>query len=335
MIFLRAYCRFLPSPPRLRRFPDFAPSFMPMRSMTRLVAALILSMPVALSAQAQGILPRTTQLPASTRAMALGDAYMMNSGHADAIFYHPALLTQARGFGLDVHRWGSEGSATAMSGAVQWLGGGVGVGLRTLQYGGFGSGVAAAPAGQDDLFQFGSVAVSERVATVGYAHGVPFDIDVGVSVDFVDERVGTMRQNVVLFDLGLAREVGPVTVGVTVHDLGDKPVLDTGTGPSRVVIGAGSYGRQLGILDIGYAATVGFDDDDVTFGGGVEVGYWPVRGRTFVARLGLQDSPDGSDASPVTMGFAFWGDDITVEWAFRPISDVDEGGTHRFGIRWR
>lgn len=306
-----------------------------MRSLTGLVAALILLIPAGLSAQARGVFPKATQLPASTRAMALGDSYMMNSGHADAIFYHPALLTRARGFGLDLQRWGSEGSATAVSGAVQWLGGGIGVGLRTLQYGAFGSGVAAAPPGQDDLFRLGSVPVSERIATVGYAHEIPFDIDLGVAIDFVDERVGAMRQNVVLFDVSLARELGPLIVGVTVHDLGDKPVLDTGTGPSRVVIGAGSYGRQLGILDIGYAATLGFDDDDVTYGGGVEIGYWPVRGRTFVARIGFQDSPDGSDASPVTTGFAYWGDDITVEWAFRPFSGVDEGGTHRFGVRWR
>ena len=303
--------------------------------MAGLVTALILLVPASLSAQAGGVLPKATRLPASTRAAALGDAYMMDSGHADAIFYHPALLTGAQGFGLDIQRWGGESSATAISGAVQWLGGGVGVGLRTLQYGAIGLGGAAAPPGQDHLFQFGAVPVSERIATVGYAHEVPFDIDLGVGVDFVDERVGSLRQMVTLFDLSVAREVGPVVVGVTVHDLGDKPVLDAGSGPSRVVIGAGGYGQQLSIFDVGFAATVGFDDDDVTYGGGVEIGYWPIQGRTFVARVGFQDSPDGSDASPVTTGFAFWGDDITVEWAFRPFSGVDEGGTHRFGVRWR
>ena len=121
----------------------------------------------------------------------------------------------------------------------------------------------------------------------------------------IDERVGTSQESVLLFDLSATREIGPVVVGVTVHDLGDKPILDTGAKPSRVVIGAGNYGQQLGFLDIGYTATVGFADDDVTYGGGLEIGYWPIQGRTFIVRVGFQDVPDGSDASPVTTGFAF------------------------------
>ncbi len=292
-------------------------------------------MPASIWAQTEGVLPKLTQLPASTRAMALGDSYMMDAGHADAIFYHPALLTGARGFGLDVQRWSGESSSTAVSGAMQWLGGGIGVGLRTLQYGAPGLDVAAAPPGQDHLFEFGPVPVSERSATLGYAHGIPFNIDFGASVNFIDERVDTSQESVVLFDVSVARQIGPVIVGVTVHDLGEKPILDAGAKPSRVVIGAGNYGQRLSFLDIGYTANVGFADDAVTYGGGLELGYWPIQGRTFVARVGFQDVPEGSDASPVTTGFAFWGDDITIEWAFRPFSGADEGGTHRFGLRWR
>ena len=276
-----------------------------MRYKSRLAALLLLA-PAALTAQTGGVLPKVTQLPASTRAMALGDSYMMDAGHADAIFYHPALLTGARGFGLDIQRWAGESSSTAVSGAMQWLGGGIGIGLRTLQYGANGADAAAAPAGQDHLFSFGSVPVSERSATIGYARGVPFDIDFGVGLSLIDERVGTLRQSVILFDLSLAREIGPVIVGVTAHDLGNKPVLDTGAKPSRVVIGAGNYGQQLGIFDIGYTATLGYDNDVVTYGGGLEIGYWPIQGRTFIVRVGFQDVPDGSEASPVTMGFAFW-----------------------------
>lgn len=306
-----------------------------MRSLTRLATAIIVLTPAAIAAQTEGAVPKVTLLPASTRAMALGDSYMLDAGHADAIFYHPALLTGARGFGLDIQLWGGEGSATAASAATGWLGGGVGVGLRTLQYGALGADGAAVPGGQDHLFDPGSVPVSERVGTVGYAREVVFDIDLGVGISFVDERIGSSRQSAVLFDVGAARDIGPFVVGITVHDIGNKPISDRGADPSRVVIGAGSYGQELGIFDIGYAASVGFDDDDVTYGGGVEVGYWPIRGRTFIARVGLQDVPDGSDASRLTTGFAFWGDNITVEWAFRPFSDADQGGTHRFGVRWR
>ena len=297
-------------------------------------AGIGLLSPVALSAQIEGALPRLTQLPASTRAMALGNSYVMDAGHADAIFYHPALLTGADGFGLDVQRWGAGSSAAAASAAFQWLGGGVGIGLRTLQYG-VSSADEAAPAGQDHLFDIGAEPVSERMATVAYARETLFDVDLGVSVSLVDERVGSTRHGVALFDVSAARGIGPITLALTAHDIGDKPVLDTGREPSRITLGAGDYGRPVGIFDIGYAANVGLQDDELTFGGGIEVGYWPIQGRTFVARVGFQDVPDGSDASPVTTGFAFWGDDVTIEWAFRPFSGGDEGGSHRFGLRWR
>lgn len=296
---------------------------------------LVGTRPAGLSAQVEGLLPKSTQLSASTRAMALGDSYMMDAGHADAIFYHPALLSNAGGVGIDLQRWAGSGTAVALSGATQLLGGGLAVGLRSLQYGAPGTGTLTAPAGQDHLFEFGPEPVSERIATIAYARETLFGIDLGVAMDVVDERVGSNRHSVTLFDVSAASEVGPVTLGVTVHDLGPKPVLETGTEPARVTLGAGSYGTQLGILDLGFAANIGLDDDEVTYGGGLEIGYWPIQGRTFVARVGFEDVPDGSEASPLTTGFAFWADDFTIEWAFRPFTGADEGGTHRFGMRWR
>ncbi len=284
----------------------------------------------------ESTLPSATQHPASTRAMGLGGSYAASSGHADAIFYHPALLIGAAGFGVDLQRWGGNSSATAASAAMGWLGGGVGVGLRTMQYSAFGAGALAGPPAPDTYFGLGSVPVSERIVSVGYARSLPIDLDLGVVVDFVDERVGSARHNVALVDVGVAKEVGIVQLALSAQDIGDKPVNDTGAGPSRVVLGAGAYGRPVGIFDIGFAAHVGLDaDDDALFGAGVELGYWPIQGRTFVARLGFQNVPEGSDAAPFTTGFAFWGDDITVEWAWRPVSGADEGGTHRFGVRWR
>lgn len=308
---------------------------LPVEITLAVVAAVLLALPGGASAQSQGILPRASQLPGSTRAMALGDAYPTTSGHADALFYHPSLLTGASGFGLDVQRWSATSSSATIAGAFAWMGGGVGVGLRTLQYSAAGSGDLAAPAGQDHLFEYGPEPVSERIATIGYARRAFFDISLGVGVDLVDERVGGDRHGVMLVDLSAARQVGPVRVALTVNDLGDKPILDSGAGPSRVVLGAGTYGRQLGPLDYGFAAKVGVDDDQLVYGGGLEIGYWPIQGRTFVARFGFEDVPDDSDAAPFTTGLAFWGDDVTIEWAFRPFSGADEGGTHRFGVRWR
>lgn len=283
---------------------------------------------------AQTVLPRATQLPASTRAMALGDSYQPGSGHADAIFYHPALLERASGFGLAWQRWSTESSAAAASAAVDWLGGTVGIGLRSLQFGV--SDLLFDGSRPDDLFETGSVPVSERIATLGYSRDFYLGLDVGVTLDLVDQRVGPDVHGVALFDVGLSGEVGDVIVALSAQDIGDKPIVDTGAEPARYTLGVGNYGQPVGPLDLGFAAHLGLDqEEELTYGGGVEVGYWPIQGRTFVARLGFQDVPDGSEANPVTLGFAFWGDDITVEWAFRPMGDADEGGTHRFGLRWR
>jgi len=300
-----------------------------------LVAALSNLVPTGGHAQTPGALPVALQLPASTRAMGLGDAYMMDSGHSDAVFYHPALLTRSSGFGLAFQRWGPEATAAAASAAVEWLGGGVGVGLRTLQYGAASGGVLAAPGGQDHLFDFGSEPVSEMIATLAYARDIFADLSLGVAVDLVNERVGADRNAVTLFDVGVTRDFGPVVAGLTVHDIGEKPIVDSGSEPARITLGVGAYGRPLGPLDVGFAASLGLDDDEVTYGGGVEVGYWPIQGRTFVARFGFEDVPDRSDARHFTTGFAFWGDELIVEWAFRPFGDADEGGTHRFGVGWR
>lgn len=301
---------------------------------TPVVLAVFL-VPTAISAQAIGSLPKTTKLPSSVRAMALGDSYVMNSGQADALFYHPAQLTSARGFGADLQRWGAASSAAAFSGAFDFFGGTWGVGLRVLQYGVPDGSTLQAPIGQDHQFVAGGDPASERTATIGYARDI-FGISAGVSVDLLDARIESSQHNVALFDIGISKDVGPLGVGLTAQDIGEKPLVNSGSEPARIVLGAGAYGQQVGIFDLGLAAHLGRDaDDEWAYGGGVELGYYPIQGRTFIARLGFQDTPEGSDASPLTTGFAFWADDVRIEWAFRPFSGGDQGGTHRIGVSWR
>ncbi len=296
-----------------------------------LVAAALLA-PLPLAAQSPGVLPVVLQTPASVRSMALGDAYMMNSNHADALFYHPALLTRAGGFGLEVQRWEGESSATAASAATSWLGGGIAIGLLSLQYGGPATLAAAAPGGQDHLFATGVVPVSERVAVLGYAREI-LGVDVGVAGKLLDE--GMDRDTEALFDVSLSTGVGPLTVGLTARDFGREPLVDAGgEGPSRIVLGAGAYGQEVGIFDVGLTGALSYSDAETVVSGGVEVGYWPINGRTFVARAGLQQVPSGGAASPFSFGFAFHGDDLVLEWAYRSFGDIDSG-THRFGVRWR
>lgn len=299
-----------------------------MHSRTAAAFALAALLPATAAAQSRGVLPKALSLPASTRAMALGGAYVMSARHSDGLFYNPALLVGSAGVGVDVQQWGRASSSASASGAVAWLGGGVGIGLQALQLGIAGMTV---PDGEDHLFSPGANAVSERIATLGYARKI-LGVEWGVAGKLAEERIGATRSTVVLADFGASRPAGPLVVGVSVMDLGSRPFDDGGVSP-RVVLGAGGYGRPAGIFDLGLAAAVSYTEGRTAVGGGVELGYWPISGRTFVARLGTQSVPSGSDASPVTLGFAYWGDDLRLEWAYQDFGGGSPG-THRFGIAW-
>lgn len=305
------------------------------------VGGSLLARPAPAAGQTPATPPRVLSLPASARAMALGGAYMMNANHADALFHHPALLASATGIGLDVQRWNGTGTSAAASAATGWLGGGIGIGLQVLTAGlperGDEAAAGARPPGtspQDDLVTHGPVPLSEQVATLGYARRF-FGVQFGVTGKLVDLRLDGARSSTLLADVGAARALGPVTVGLTVRDLGNDPFETDGNfTPARVVLGVGSYGKQVGPLDVGFTGALSRSSDDTRVGGGLEFGYWPISGRTFVARVGLQTTPEGSKADPVTFGFAFWGDRVVLEWAYQGFGEM-AAATHRFGVRWR
>ena len=294
-----------------------------------LVGTLALA-PAAVHAQSRGVLPKLLTLPASTRAMALGGAYQPTARHSDGIFYNPALVNGSTGMGVDVQQWGRESSAAAVSAALPWFGGSVAVGLQTLQLGVAGTVV---PDGEDHLFDAGGTAVSERLATAGYARRL-FGVEWGIAGKLAEERVGSARSTVAMVNVGAAKGLGPVMVGVSAMDLGSRPFDGKdGLATPRVVAGAGAYGQPVGIFDVGFAAALTWTEDRTSVGGGVELGYWPISGRTFVARFGAQSASSGSEASPFTFGFAFWGDDLRLEWAYQDFGG-GASGTHRFGVAW-
>lgn len=306
-----------------------------MRFLAAAILAVLLIPASPLRAQTSGRAPRVLQLPSSTRAMALGDAFMMNSRHADAVFYHPALIRQASGFGLDVQTWSGEASAASASAAVGWFGGGVAIGLQTLQYGAPAGPVEAYPTGHDVLFDVGPSPTSERVASLGFAHAL-LGVDVGMTGKLVEQRIAGERDATAAVDVGLATDVGPFTVGLSARNLGPDMEFADGTAslPRQVTLGAGAYGRPVGPFDLGVTGAVTYESEEVVPGAGLELGYWPVNGRTFVARVGARRVPEG-DASPFTFGFAFWGDDLVLEWAYQPFGGELDEATHRFGVRWR
>jgi len=294
------------------------------------------ALPAAAAAQDEA-LPRLLRLPASTRAMALGDAFMTDAGSADAVFYHPGLVSGSAGFGLAVQSWSGVSTSAHAAAATDWFDGTVAVGLQTLQYDRAADAPLGAGLAQDPLFQQEARGASERVASVAYGRE-DSGLRWGVSGKVVEQRLEGEAETAWAMDLGLAREVGPLTVALSAQNLGTEMTFgDTAVPlPRRYTLGAGAYGREVGPLDVGFSGSLRYEEQAEEWipGAGLEVGYWPVRGRTFVGRVGVQRVPEG-EASGVTFGAAFWGDDLTLEWAWMPFGGAVDDGTHRIGIGWR
>jgi hypothetical protein len=153
---------------------------------------------------------------------------------------------------------------------------------------------------------------------------------------WLEQLAGVERSTTVATDVASGLNVGPLTVGLSVQNLGRG--MEVGTVnvplPDRVTLGAAlSSPMPVGPFDMLAAVAVGRDTYGELFGGGgVEVSYWPVSGRTFSLRVG-EHVRGGDAASRLTLGGGFTGDRIGVDYGFE--SHGDRGDVHRIGVRWR
>jgi hypothetical protein len=275
------------------------------------------------------------QFPAGARALGLG-AFQPDAGDSDAVFVNPAWASQAGGFGVGWHRFGAGATALTMSAATDAFGGGVALGLRTFSHaaGPPGSPPALARGGVDPFFEESGRPSHETVATLAWGRSL-LGLRAGIAASWVDQRIGSQNASTFAFDLGLATGLGPGELGLAVRNLGANPAFGARDAelPAEVSLGWGAYGRPVGPLDLGAAIDVTRRaDGEFVFGGGLEFGYWPVRGRTFVARVGARTVPEG-EARPLTLGGSFWGDDLVLEYAWQPVTGTQ--GVHRITLGWR
>lgn len=303
--------------------------------MTRAVIWTVLTMAGAsgLAAQGPGV-PLLVQLPASTRALGLGNAYPLGSTDADAIFYNPALLSSARGISGSIARYGSSSTLAGVAGAAEWWRGGVGLAVRALSWGAASPESGAFARGEAGLSESGGTAASELVATAAWARSF-FGFRFGLAGKLIDLRAPGERSVTVAADLGVARSLGRVTIGVSGRNLGRDPDLAATNAelPATITLGAGTRTAAVGPLDLMLAASASWmRGDQLAAGGGVEISYWPVTGRTFAGRVGYRWVED-SDVRPLTVGAGFTGDRLAIDYAFE---DVDGGDPiHRVTLRLR
>jgi hypothetical protein len=285
--------------------------------------------------------PIVLGLPASTRALALGNSFGLGSQDSDALFYQPGLLNGAQGFSGSIQRYGSSSTLATFSVGRSWLSGGVVLGIQQLSYGAdatqpiLGHDLLELSADIGSLRENGDVGVSELVVSAGYGRTIK-GVQMGLVGKFIDERFGSLKSATGAIDLGAAASPGPVTVAFAVQNLG--PAMTIGGEeiplPLRFALGASTDRKPVGPLDLSASSAVSYRvEGDVIPSVGLEVAYWPVTGRTFVGRLGYRHLPREQSGSPVTFGGAFMGDDIILDYAYE---GFDSGSpSHRFSLGWR
>jgi len=292
-------------------------------------------------AQSRNRGPIILELAASTRALALGNAFFLEPGDADAVFYHPGLVGRAQGMGASIRRFSTPGTLSTLSAGRSWFGGGVALGIQHLGYEVPADGVETIEdilnlsGDEASLREVGDAGASELVLSVGYGKTL-FGAQVGAVGKFIEQRLGHRRASTAAVDLGVTTTQGPVTVGASVQNLGPSMTLAGGEVPlpTRFTLGASSRPTPVGPLDLALSSSLSYRlEGDVVPALGLEVGYWPVTGRTFVGRIGYRYLSNDFSAVPFTFGGAFLGDDIALEYAFQA---YDSGHpSHSFSIGWR
>ncbi len=304
-----------------------------------LLVFLFHSGPVGAQTRDRG--PMVLEIPSSTRALALGNAFALGYGDPDAVFYHPSQLNRIQGLGATLRRFGANGTFTALSAGQSWFGGGVALGLQQLSYEApldpspSAGDILGLPVDEASLRDEGQTALSETVISAGYGKSL-LGAQMGVVGKLIEQRAGSRKAGTAAVDLGLAVSPGPFTVGVSVQNLG--PGLQFAGGeiglPTRFTLGATSRRAPVGPLDVSASSAVSYRrDGDVVPSVGLEVAYWPITGRTFVGRVGYRYLSDDFSAVPVTFGAAFMGDNIVLEYAFQGYDSGDP--SHSFSLGWR
>jgi hypothetical protein len=297
------------------------------------VFTVLLLAPVTAAAQAAGIGPIVLQLPASTRAIGFGNAYV-GVREPEAVFYNPAQLGVRPGVAMSVERYGSVATAGAFASTYTFGPIGFGIGAQLLDFDAASAGYPGAAPNGEQLARRGPLAASSLVAATALEMAYK-GIRWGLTGKVAQDRVATARDGVLLADVGAAKEIGPVTAGVTVQNLGTNPkMLGTSAAlPMRATLGVAGGGLPVGPLDLAFSGAVSVRRGGrVAPAGGDELGYMPIDGITFAGRVGAR-RPEKNAEAPIALGASFTFDRLSIDYGFEPYQG--KGSGQRIGLRIR
>lgn len=267
--------------------------------------------PSVTGAQTTAAAPLLLGAPSSARATALGGAWVAGRDQ-DVVFSNPAQITGARSdFALSMTRLGPGENSGSF--ASIYAGGKMSFAL------GFGAQVINTPAAQTSL------AVVD--AAVLYK-----TFRIGVAGKYVGDALAIDR-HALLLDLGVARTLFGGVAGLAVQNLGSSTADQTSSARLRRQVALGwSTSKPAGPLDLALYTQLMACSGWASPAAGLEAGYSWIDGYAIALRAGAR-RPDTTTEKPITLGAAFTGDRLTMEYAVRFFDHSHRA--HLVTIRWR
>jgi hypothetical protein len=277
-------------------------------------------------------------LPASARASALGGAYAAVDGDEAALFYNPAqIATVTRAAGLSVERYLASSTLAALSAATRVGRGTAALGVQSLRFGSVPEIVPGTGGASDPGVPTGRmITAGDLAVSAGYAAPIG-RVRVGIAGKYVQQSIAGTSGGTAAVDVGVSMGIaGRATAGLAVQHLGgDVRIAGVASPlPRRVRAGASLPLSLGGALDALVAADVGHvARDGLRVAGGTELTWRAAAGIALDARVGVGQRPDGSAASPLSLGGGVRVGRIALDYAYQSFDAL--GTTHRLGVRWR
>lgn len=306
--------------------------------MRPLIAAAALAatlLPACARAQNGGSSAILLELPASTRALALGNTFVAAGTDEAAIFYNPAQLTEIpkTAAGLSVQQWFLSSTLAAAAAATRVGKGMLGAGLQVLDYG-TSERVLGDPGTTDPGSTGTTISAGDYVASLAYAlsiHGVR----VGATAKYVNQRLVDESGGTGAVDIGAAFDIRGATIAAALQNMGGNISIagESSPLPRMVHVGAAVPIHGIGPVDLlGTAELSRMRGGSTRAAGGLEVAYHATSSVTLLGRVGALARPPGAAISPVSFGGGLRAHHLALDYAYEG-SDVF-GAAHRVGVRW-
>ncbi len=261
------------------------------------------------------------------RGAALGDAVVADENGVGASYWNPAGLVSAQsGVSLAHSRWledvRSEFIATRFSG----FGGALALSLQVQTVDGI---MVRGETPSDE--PLATLSVYDLAFGLSYARALAENLDVGVTVKMLNERILTRTASGYAVDFGVRYRLPAfekLRLAASVHNLGSMSALreENIALPALLRLGAAlpeAYRRNDVAINLNVAVNRYFQEN-LSFAAGVEV----AAKEQYFLRLGYQT---GRDSQSISAGLGLYAGRYQLDYAYVPFA-YNLGNTHRFTL---